>query len=273
MSLNTKIEWSDASWNPCRGCTKVSPGCKNCYARAFAERFRGTPGNAYERGFDPRLAPDKLLEPLKWTKPQRVFVNSMSDLFHDEFPDDYIVDCARVMSMAPHHTFHTLTKRPERMAELLNDQLRFTEQQPHIWWGVTVEDREHGVPRIDILRKAPAAHRFLSIEPLLGDLGEFDLTGISWVICGGESGRGARPILRNWVTSVRDQCEAAKVPFFFKQWGGPRKGMTGRFVMGRIHHEKPSWVQLPDRDPAEVSTFINEIEAKYELAEHGVTKD
>ena len=171
MSSISKIEWTDAPWNPTWGCTKISPGCKNCYAKQFAERWRGVPGYAYEHGFDPRLAPGKLLEPLGWKKPKMIFVNSMSDLFHEEFPDDYIVDCARVMCMAGWHTFQVLTKRADRMAELLQTKLRFAAGQPHIWWGVSVEDRQYGFSRIDHLRQAPAAVHFLSVEPMLEDLG------------------------------------------------------------------------------------------------------
>lgn len=219
MSSISSIEWTDLIWNPTRGCIKLSPGCRHCYAKTFAERFRGVPGHAYERGFDPRFVPEKLLEPLGWKKPEMIFVNSKSDLFHEGFPEDYIVDPARVICMAGWHTIQVLTKRGERMAKLLNTKLRFAAEHPHIWWGVSVEDRRYGLPRIDQLRQSPGQVRFLSVEPLLADLGLFDLEGINWVICGGESGPSARPIRLSWVMSIREQCEAAGVPFCFKQWG------------------------------------------------------
>src|SRR2546425_4288886 len=172
MAERSSIEWTDATWNPVRGCTKVSPGCKYCYAEAFAERFRGVPGHPYAQGFDLRLVPEKLSEPLAWTTPRRVFVNSMSDLFQDEIPDEYIITVARVMAMATWHTFQVLTKRPQRMRALLSNALLFAARAPHIWWGVSVEDKLYGVPRIAQLRAAPAQVRFLSIEPLLEDLGQ-----------------------------------------------------------------------------------------------------
>src|SRR5438105_2004044 len=223
MSLNSKIEWTDATWNPIRGCTKISPGCTHCYAETFAERFRGVPGHPYEQGFDLKLIPEKLNEPLRWRNPKRVFVNSMSDLFHEGVSEDYIASVARVMQQASWHTFQVLTKRSERMRDLLSGALRFAAELPNVWWGVSVEDRRHGLPRIDHLRAAPAAVRFLSIEPLLEDLGELNLDGIHWVIVGGESGPGARPMNPDWARSIRDQCADASVPFFFKQWGGVRK--------------------------------------------------
>ena len=205
MSAISAIEWTNATWNPTRGCTKVSPGCKICYANTFAERWRGVVSHAYERGFDPRLVLEELMEPLRWKSPKMIFVNSISDLFHEDFADDYIVDCARVMCVVGWHTFQVLTKRADRMTELLNTKLRFAACQPHIWWGVSVEDKQHGLPRIDQLRQAPAQVRFLSVEPLLEDLGVINLEGISWVICGGESGPGARPMQEAWVTEIRDQ--------------------------------------------------------------------
>src|SRR5262245_53756329 len=214
MSAISTIEWCDATWNPIRGCVKISPGCKVCYAATFAERFRGVPGHPYEQGFDLRLVPEKLAEPLKWSKKKAIFVNSMSDLFLEDVPDDYIEQIARVMEMATWHTFQVLTKRAERLRKLLSTRLRFAAELPNVWWGVSVENQRHGLPRIDDLRAAPARFRFLSIEPLLEDLGRFNLSGIYWVIVGGESGHGARPMEREWVESIRDQCEAAGVPFF-----------------------------------------------------------
>ena len=239
MSDRSRIEWTDATWNPVRGCTKISPGCTHCYAATFAERFRGVPGHPYEQGFDLRLVPHKLAEPLKWPQPRRVFVNSMSDLFHDDVPLDYILRVVRVMQAADWHTYQVLTKRSERMSELLRGPLRFAAEWPHVWWGVSVENRRHGLPRIDHLRAAPAAVRFLSVEPLLEDLGPVDFTGIHWAIVGGESGPGARPLAAEWVQSLRDQCAAANVAFFFKQWGGVQKALAGRELDGRTHDAMP----------------------------------
>lgn len=233
MSDNSKIEWTDATWNPVRGCTKVSPGCAHCYAETFAERFRGVPGHPYEQGFDLRLVPEKVVEPLRWSKPKMVFVNSMSDLFHKDVPDDYIELCTRVMVAANWHTFQVLTKRSERMRDLLQSRLRFARELNHIWWGVSVENRKHGLPRIDHLRTAHPKVAFLSIEPLIEDIGTINLDGINWVIVGGESGPGARPMKREWVLSIRDQCKRARVPFFFKQWGGVQKSKAGRELDGR----------------------------------------
>src|SRR5690606_20796135 len=239
MSDRSAIEWTDASWNPVRGCVKVSPGCKYCYAETFAERFRGVPGHPFEQGFDLRLVPEKLEEPLRWRRSRKIFVNSMSDLFQDAVPDEFIAAVGRVMERADWHIYQVLTKRPERMRDLLSGSLAWMSRLPHVWFGVSVENRRHGVPRIDILRDTPAVVRFLSMEPLLEDLGQLDLSRIDWVIVGGESGPRARPIREEWVLSIRDQCRAAKVPFFFKQWGGPRKRKTGRALRGKIYEEFP----------------------------------
>lgn len=240
MSSTSKIEWTDATWNPVRGCTKISPGCAHCYAEVFAERFRGVPGHPYEQGFDLRLVPDKLAEPFRWSKPRMVFVNSMSDLFHHDVPDDYIESVARVMAESDWHIYQVLTKRSERLQELLRTKLRFAANKEHIWWGVSVENRRHGVPRIRDLQKARATTAFLSIEPLLEDVGRIPLSGIDWVIVGGESGAGARPMEKAWVKNIRKQCRAARVPFFFKQWGGVRKSTTGRELDGRTYDEFPN---------------------------------
>lgn len=244
MSDKSKIEWTDATWNPVRGCTKISPGCKHCYAEVFAERFRGVPGHPYERGFDLRLVPEKLEEPLKWKSSRLVFVNSMSDLFHQGVPDDYIVKVAEVMSTANWHTFQVLTKRSDRMRDLLNSKLQFAAHHAHIWWGVSVENQKHGLPRVEHLRASDVAVRFLSIEPLLEELGLLNLSGIHWVIVGGESGHGARPMRKEWVTSVRKQCREARVPFFFKQWGGVHKSKTGRELDGRTYDQMPTALSL-----------------------------
>jgi protein gp37 len=242
MSSNSKIEWTDATWNPIRGCTKISPGCKHCYAEAFAERFRGVKNHPYEQGFDLRLVPEKLSEPFTWKKPRMVFVNSMSDLFQDGVPDEFIVRVGKVMAMTNWHTYQILTKRSRRMSQLLTGCLKFASELQHVWWGVSVEDRVYGVPRIDDLREAPATTRFLSIEPLLEDLGQINLKGIHWVIVGGESGPKARPMKREWVISIMDQCKKARVPFFFKQWGGVRKSQTGRLLNGQTFDEMPTLV-------------------------------
>ena len=244
MSVQSNIEWTDATWNPVRGCTKISPGCKHCYAETFAERFRGVKGHPYEQGFDLRLVPEKLQEPLRWRTPKMVFVNSMSDLFHSGVPDVYIESVAKVMLEASWHTFQVLTKRSERLLQMLSTKLRFASEAPNIWWGVSVEDQKHGLPRIEHLRSAPARIRFLSIEPLLENLGEVDLSSISWVIVGGESGPGARQMEYGWVASLRDQCQRSGVPFFFKQWGGVRKSRTGRELDGRTHDEYPTTTSL-----------------------------
>lgn len=217
MSDHSRIEWTDASWNPVRGCTKITPGCARCYAETFAERFRGVPGHPYEQGFDLRLVPEKLDDPIKWRKPRRIFVNSMSDLFHEGVSEEYIARVVEVMRRANWHVYQVLTKRSERLRELLNGPFRDAARLPHIWWGVSVENRIHGVPRIDDLRQTPARVRFLSVEPLLEHLGTLDLTGIHWVIVGGESGRRPRALDLDWVRSLRDQCREARVPFFFKQ--------------------------------------------------------
>jgi protein gp37 len=239
LSANSSIEWTDSTWNPVRGCTKISPGCKNCYAHTFAERFRGVKGHPYEQGFDLRMVPDKLLEPLKWKAPKMIFVNSMSDLFQTGVPVSFIARVAEVMAAANWHTYQVLTKRSERMRDVLSTTLLESAAQVHIWWGVSVEDRKFGVPRIQHLRDTPAKVRFLSVEPLLEDIGDLDLSGIHWVIVGGESGRGARPIEENWVRRIRAQCKEQNVPFFFKQWGGVQKGKTGRLLDGRTYDEFP----------------------------------
>jgi protein gp37 len=248
----TKIEWtrtddgvSGMSWNPVRGCTKISPGCTHCYAETFAERFRGVPGHPYEQGFDVRLVPDKLGEPTKWRKPRRVFVNSMSDLFHKDVPDDYVVDVCRTMATADWHTYHVLTKRSERLRDLLATRLRPFADLPHVWWGVSVEDRRHGLPRIEHLRLAPARNRWLSVEPLLENLGPFELKGISWIVVGGESGHGARPLDLDWVRAVRDRCREAGVAFFFKQMLEKRRKVSLPVLDGR------QWAELPSERGAE----------------------
>jgi protein gp37 len=258
MSEHSSIEWTDATWNPIRGCTKISPGCTRCYAETFAERFRGVPGHPYEHGFDLRLVPHKLGDPIRWRKPRMVFVNSMSDLFHEDVPDEYILEVVRVMSRANWHTYQVLTKRATRMRRLLQANLRFAAELPHIWWGVSVENRKHGLPRVEQLRAAPATIRFLSIEPLLEDLGTINFDFISWVIVGGESGCGARPMAKEWVRSIRDQCRDARVRFFFKQWGGVRKKQAGRELDGRTHDEFPESTTAAKRSNRMSSSLIED---------------
>jgi len=240
MSDRSAIEWTDATWNPVRGCVKVSPGCKHCYAETFAERFRGVPRHPFEQGFDLRLVPEKLDVPLRWRSSRRIFVNSMSDLFQEGVPTEYIARVGRVMQAAYWHTYQVLTKRHERMRELLRGELSWMGKLSHVWFGVSVEDRRHGLRRVDALRGTPAAIRFLSIEPLLEDLGPIDLTGIDWVIVGGESGPRARLMREEWVLSIRNRCRDAGVPFFFKQWGGVRKKNAGRRLNGRTYDEFPA---------------------------------
>jgi len=263
MAQVSAIEWTDATWNPVRGCTKISPGCKHCYAETFAERFRGVKGHPYEQGFDLRLVPEKLGEPLRWRVPRMVFVNSMSDFFHDDVPEPYSVAGAKIMVTAKWHTYQVLTKRSKRLRELLNSSLAFAACQPHIWWGVSVEDRKYGLPRINDLRRANAETRFLSVEPLLEDVGQLDLDGIHWVIVGGESGPGARPLEKEWVLSVRDQCQRAGAAFFFKQWGGVRKSATGRRLEGRTYDEFPPRVRYPILAAEDCLSIAATVEASF----------
>jgi protein gp37 len=259
MSDHSKIEWTDATWNPVRGCQKISPGCAHCYAATFAERFRGVPGHPYEQGFDLRIVPDKLRDPLLWRTPKMIFVNSMSDLFQDGVPDDYIIAVAKVMQLANWHTFQVLTKRSERMREMLRTELSFMEREEHVWWGVSVENRRHGLPRIEHLQASPAPVRFLSVEPLLEDLGEVALNGIDWVIVGGESGAGARPIREEWVKSIQRRCERYGVHFFFKQWGGVRKHEHGRELDGATFDAIPQRLHRSPADRLTLLSAFNEI--------------
>lgn len=262
MSDKTGIEWTDATWNPVTGCTEVSPGCDNCYAKTLAERFRDTEGHYFEHGFDVQLREDKLDLPLRWTKPRRIFVNSMSDLFHDSVPDDYIANVFAVMARANQHTFQVLTKRHARMRSLLTSDLfhrriydylvsidyQWISNTPvvwplrNIWLGVSTENQQWADIRIPALLDTPAAVRFISAEPLLGPINfervpGFNRVGLDlsrwWVIVGGESGKGARPMHPNWARSLRDQCQAAGVPFLFKQRGEWTWSEPGQFHMPR----------------------------------------
>jgi protein gp37 len=234
VSERSSIEWTDASWNPVTGCTQVSPGCAHCYALTFAERFRGVPNHAYEQGFDLRLWEQRLELPLSWRKPRRIFVNSMSDLFHKDIPDEYIRRVFDVMVRADWHIFQVLTKRSPRLAKL-GKTLPWA---PHIWAGVSIElDRYHW--RADHLRQVPAEVRFISAEPLLGPLPRLNLEGIHWLITGGESGHGHRPIDIDWVRDLRDRCQSEGVAFFHKQWGGRTPKAGGRDLDGRTWDEFP----------------------------------
>lgn len=234
MSDTTAIEWTDATWNPVRGCSKVSPGCKHCYAETFAERFRGVPNHPFEQGFDLRLVPESLELPLKWKRPRKIFVNSMSDLFHEKVPVAFIRKVFAVMERAPQHVFQVLTKRAARMKEVTAK----IDLPTNAWLGVSVESDAY-LDRVTELRATDAAVRFLSIEPLLGPIEKLPLKKIDWVIVGGESGPGARPMEKEWARSIRDQCSGAGVPFFFKQWGGVQKRKHGRALDGRTWDEMP----------------------------------
>ena len=239
MSDNSSIEWTDSTWNPVTGCSKVSPGCAHCYAETFAERFRGVPDHPYGQGFDLRLWPDRLSIPLLWTKPRRIFVNSMSDLFHEAIPEDYIHQVFEVMEEASWHQFQVLTKRHERLAELA-PRLPWP---ANVWAGVSIENNRHA-HRADYLRQVPSAIRFISAEPLLSALPNLDLEGIDWVIAGGESGPKNRPPRPEWFRDLRDQCLETGVAFFFKQWGGRHPKARGRELDGRIWNQYPVHPEL-----------------------------
>ncbi|MEX2165097.1 MAG: phage Gp37/Gp68 family protein [Sulfuricaulis sp.] len=243
MGTQSRIEWTEQTWNPTVGCTKISPGCKNCYAETMARRLHAMGMRGYENGFRLTLMPERLSEPLERRKPAVYFVNSMSDLFHEKVPFDYIRKVFDVMAQAHQHTFQVLTKRADRMAEFCASVVI----PPNVWLGVSVESRKHGVPRIGVLREIETSVRFLSIEPLLEHLGEIDLTGIHWAIVGGESGPKAMPMKREWVDDIKRQCDRAGVAFFFKQWGtwgadGQKrsKGANGRRYRGKVWDAMPA---------------------------------
>jgi protein gp37 len=237
MSTHSSIEWTESTWNPLTGCTKISPGCKHCYAERMARRLQAMGQPNYANGFELTLHEHALEAPLSWKKPQVVFVNSISDLFHRDVPTEFIQQVFSVMRRASWHTFQVLTKRSERLLEL-SPQIEWPE---NVWMGVSVETQDYAF-RIDHLRQTGARTRFLSLEPLLGPLPRLDLRGINWVIVGGESGPGARPLHEEWVLEVRDQCQNARVPFFFKQWGGVRKKRAGRLLEGRTWDAMPALV-------------------------------
>lgn len=238
MADNSSIEWTDATWNPVTGCTKITAGCDNCYAARFSERFRGVAGHPFENGFDLTLRPERIEQPLKWRRSRMIFVNSMSDLFHKGVPDAFVDQVFESMERADWHVFQVLTKRSSRMQQYLNRRYDAAPPPTHIWCGVSVEDAR-GAARIAHLRKASSAVRFLSVEPLIGPVGRIDLSGIHWVIAGGESGPSARVMHIDWAREIRDECRHQNVPFFFKQWGGIRPKAGGRSLDGM------EWSQFP----------------------------
>lgn len=240
MAENSAIEWTDTTWNPVTGCTKTSAGCDNCYASRFSERFRGVPGHPFETGFDLTLRPERLLQPLGWKRPRMVFVNSMSDIFHKEIPKAHIAAVFDTMEKANWHIYQVLTKRSSLLQKFINDRYRAEPAPRHIWLGVSVED-EKAATRIAHLQAANAGVRFLSIEPLIAPVGRLNLTGIEWVIVGGESGPRSRPMNAEWVIDIRNQCVKAGVAFFFKQWGGFSPKAGGRLLEGK------EWSQFPGR--------------------------
>jgi protein gp37 len=243
MADKSSIEWTDATWNPVTGCTKITAGCDNCYAARFSERFRGVPGHPFQNGFDLTLRPERLAQPLAWARPRMIFVNSMSDLFHKDVSKEYIAKVFETMETADWHIYQVLTKRSSLLRSFLNDRYLTRPAPRHIWFGVSVEDAR-GTARIAHLRNAHASIRFLSVEPLIAPVGKLELDGISWVIVGGESGPHARPMDPRWVLDIRDQCLRARVAFFFKQWGGRSPKAGGRLLEGR------EWNQFPQRGRA-----------------------
>jgi protein gp37 len=248
MSANSSIEWTDATWNPVTGCTKISAGCDNCYAARFSERFRGVPAHPFEAGFDLTLRPERLSQPLVWKRPRMIFVNSMSDLFHKEIPLDYIEAVFDTMEKADWHIYQVLTKRSSLLQKFINSRYASEPAPAHMWFGVSVEN-EQATSRIAHLQKARAAVRFLSIEPLLAPIGKLCLHKIHWVIVGGESGPRARPMKAEWAIEIRNQCLKARVPFFFKQWGGRSPKSGGRLLDGK------EWSQFPTTQRALTKHF------------------
>lgn len=243
MAQKSDIEWTDATWNPVAGCTKIGPGCDNCYAERFAERWRGVPGHPYEYGFDLRLWPTRLAQPAQWKKPRMIFVNSMSDLFHKDIPRAYIDQVFDAMEHANWHVYQVLTKRSSLMRNYVRDRYRGQAVPTHIWLGVSVEDAAHK-SRIEHLKQINSPARFISFEPLLGPIGNVDLSEVAWAIVGGESGPGARPMQGTWATELRLACERDKVAFFFKQWGGARPKSGGRTLDGEEWNGFP-WQIVP----------------------------
>ena len=238
MAEKSTIEWTDTTWNPVTGCTRISAGCDKCYAARFSERFRGVPGHPFENGFDLTIRPERLLQPLGWKKPRMIFVNSMSDLLHKAVPKDHIARVFDTMEQADWHIYQVLTKRSSLLQKFTNERYRARTAPPHIWFGVSVENAQ-ATSRITHLQKTNAGIRFLSVEPLIGPMGKLYLSGIDWVIVGGESGPGARPMQTDWAIDIRNQCLNAKVAFFFKQWGGRSPKSGGRLLEGKEWNEFP----------------------------------
>ena len=264
MRTKTSIEWTELTWNPAVGCSKISPGCAHCYAEVMARRLQAMRVKGYENGFRVTLLPDRLEEPIRRKRPAVYFVNSMSDLFHEEIPDHYILRVLTIIRETPQHTFQILTKRAERMAEFF----RIRKPLQNVWLGVTVENRAHGLPRLDALRRISATVRFVSAEPLLEDLAEIDLTGVHWVMVGGESGPQARPMKPQWVLNVKRQCNEHGAAFFFKQWGewsadGKKQGKkhNGRVLDGRTWDAMPMPF-TPQAGPQTDNIFMRQIEFK-----------
>ncbi|MEX2450868.1 MAG: phage Gp37/Gp68 family protein [Rhodospirillales bacterium] len=239
MAQSTDIEWTDATWNPVTGCTKISAGCDNCYAERFAERFRGVKDHPFEHGFDLTLRPKRIEQPLLWRKPRMIFVNSMSDLFHKKVPKNFVDKVFDTMDQAHWHTFQVLTKRSSRLRNYVNARYGDGKAPAHIWLGTSVEDGTK-LSRVRHIRETQATVRFLSIEPLLGPIGKLNLEGIHWVIVGGESGPRARPMDISWVRDIKRQCLKSNVPFFFKQWGGLRPKSGGRLLDGKEWNGYPN---------------------------------
>ena len=246
MSDKSGIEWTDATWNPLTGCTKISPGCDNCYASRFSERFRGVPGHPFENGFDLTLRAERLLQPVDWKRPRMIFVNSLSDLFHKDVPMEYISNVFTTMEKADWHIYQVLTKRSSLMQKFINERNKKEMAPLHMWFGVSVENAR-AVSRVTHLQKTNARIRFLSIEPLIAPVGKINLKNIDWVITGGESGPGARPMDSRWVIDIRNQCVNAKVAFFFKQWGDRNPKSHGRLLEGKEWNQFP--MELPTSSP------------------------
>lgn len=249
MATTTQIEWTDATWNPVTGCSKITRGCDFCYAERFSERFRGVPEHPFENGFDLTLRPERLRQPLNWRAPRRVFVNSMSDLFHKNVPKSFIDSVFDTMEAASWHTYQVLTKRSSLMVKYLRSRYGTKLAPPHIWLGVSVEDSKNAI-RLKHLQSAQASIKFVSFEPLLDSVGQVDLAGINWAIVGGESGPRARPMAEEWAVEILEQCRTFKVAFFFKQWGGFRPKSGGRLLRGR------EWNQYPQTPKAENARAI-----------------
>jgi protein gp37 len=238
LNSKSKIEWTESTWNPVSGCTKISSGCENCYAERMAKRLQAMGTRGYEKGFEVTLHPHALDKPLKMKKPQMIFVNSMSDIFHKDIPDEYIVKIFEVMNKAHWHTFQVLTKRPERLEQIAH-KLKWSD---NIWMGVTVESNNY-IKRVDYLRDMDAKIKFLSIEPLIAPVDKLDYANIDWVIVGGESGYGCREIKKEWVENIQIKCQQQNIPFFFKQWGGVNKKINGRLLNGKTYDDMPMIVE------------------------------